>query len=169
MAVAGAGLTALWIYSRTGTSWLLLIGAVCVQLRLLCNLLDGMVAVEGGKKGRAGDLFNEIPDRFEDSFFLIGGGLACGNVALGLLSSLLAVGTAYVRAFGASLGHGQDFGGPCAKPQRMFLLTIGLLGAFTCSLTDVAIPILETTLWVIFAGTSLTICLRIRRLFRKLV
>ena len=23
--------------------------AVCVQLRLLCNLLDGMVAIEGGK------------------------------------------------------------------------------------------------------------------------
>ena len=47
--------------------WLLLAGAVCVQLRLLCNLFDGLVAVEGGRKSPYGALFNEAPDRIEDS------------------------------------------------------------------------------------------------------
>ena len=44
----------------------LLIGAAGVQLRLLCNMMDGLVAVEGGLKSKAGDLFNEAPDRIED-------------------------------------------------------------------------------------------------------
>ena len=42
------------------------LAAGCIQLRLLCNLLDGLVALEGGRKGKAGDLFNEAPDRYAD-------------------------------------------------------------------------------------------------------
>src|SRR4051812_33480236 len=34
-----------------------------IVLRLLCNLFDGMVAMEGGKKTASGELFNDIPDR----------------------------------------------------------------------------------------------------------
>jgi hypothetical protein len=48
--------------------------AVLVQSRLMCNLLDGLVAVEGGKKSKGGDLFNEIPDRIEDTLFLASAG-----------------------------------------------------------------------------------------------
>ena len=29
--------------------------------RLLCNLLDGMVAVEGGKRSKSGELYNDVP------------------------------------------------------------------------------------------------------------
>lgn len=32
----------------------LIIAAICIQFRLLCNLLDGMVALEGGKKPQTG-------------------------------------------------------------------------------------------------------------------
>ena len=47
--------------------------AVCgMQLRLLCNLFDGMVAIEGGFKTKAGEIFNELPDRFSDAFIFIG-------------------------------------------------------------------------------------------------
>ena len=41
--------------------WNLLAGAACVQMRLLCNLIDGMVAIEGGKKSRVGVLYNGYP------------------------------------------------------------------------------------------------------------
>jgi phosphatidylglycerophosphate synthase len=45
-----------------GTGWLGFIAtAACVQLRLVCNLLDGMVAIEGGKSTPTGALFNESP------------------------------------------------------------------------------------------------------------
>jgi phosphatidylglycerophosphate synthase len=43
--------------------------AACIQLRLLCNLLDCMVAIEGGKSAPTGALFNEMPDRFADPLF----------------------------------------------------------------------------------------------------
>ena len=42
---------------------LFLVAAVCVQLRLLANLLDGMVAVGSGQASRIGELYNEVPDR----------------------------------------------------------------------------------------------------------
>jgi hypothetical protein len=47
----------------------LIAAAVCVQHRLLCNLLDGMVAIEGGKSSATGALFNEVPDRLSDALF----------------------------------------------------------------------------------------------------
>ena len=62
-----------------GTGWLALIAtAACVQLRLVCNLLDGMVAIEGGKSTATGALFNEIPDRLADPLFLVPLGYAAG-------------------------------------------------------------------------------------------
>lgn len=149
-------------------AWLgLVVAALCVQGRLMCNLLDGLVAVEGGRKSKGGDLFNEIPDRIEDSLFLAGAGLACGHLALGLVAALLAVFTAYVRAFGASLGQGQDFCGPLAKPQRMFFLTVGLLGAAAGSLGGFAGNILAWMLVFIAAGTAVTACRRMVRTYRR--
>src|SRR5439155_22717596 len=35
--------------------------AVALQMRLVCNLLDGLMAVEGGKRSPLGELFNELP------------------------------------------------------------------------------------------------------------
>jgi phosphatidylglycerophosphate synthase len=149
-------------------AWLgLLIAAVCVQGRLMCNMMDGLVAVEGGQKSKGGDLFNEIPDRIEDALFLAGAGLACGHFALGLIAAVLAVFTAYVRAFGASLGQGQDFSGPLAKPQRMFFLTVGLLAAAAGSLCNFTGNILAWMLIFIAAGTAATAARRIVRTYRR--
>src|SRR5262245_62149877 len=48
--------------------------AACIQMRLLCNLFDGMVAVEGGFKTKSGEVFNELPDRFSDIFIFLAAG-----------------------------------------------------------------------------------------------
>ena len=98
-----------------------------VQLRLLCNLLDGMVAVEGGKKTAIGDLFNEFPDRLADSVLLIALGYAVNLDWLGWLAALLAAFTAYIRVFGGSLGFVQNFSGPMAKQHRMAVLSAACL------------------------------------------
>jgi len=140
----------------------LLAGVAGAQLRLLCNLLDGMVAVEGGLKGKAGDLFNEAPDRYADIVLLVGAGYSAGAPWLGWMAAAAAVLTAYVRAFGASLGRGQDFCGPLAKPQRMFYLTLGCLGAM------VHPPVLLWALWLIALGTFFTAVRRVARLYRQL-
>jgi phosphatidylglycerophosphate synthase len=101
--------------------------AVCIQLRLACNMLDGMVAVEGGKKSPVGSLYNEIPDRLADSIFIVAVGYAVHIEWLGWCAALLAALTAYIRVLGGSLGFAQDFRGPLAKPHRMFALTLGCL------------------------------------------
>lgn len=101
----------------------LLVCALCVQLRLLCNLLDGMVAMEGGKQSATGALYNEFPDRIADSLLIVALGYAAGLPWLGWLGALLAALTAYVRLAGGSLGLTQDFRGPMAKQHRMAVLT----------------------------------------------
>jgi phosphatidylglycerophosphate synthase len=103
--------------------WLL--AAASIQLRLIANLLDGMVAVEGRKGGPVGDLWNEAPDRVSDAAIFIGAGFAAGSCPLlGFAAALVAVFVAYVRALGASVGVGQIFLGPAAKQQRMALMTL---------------------------------------------
>ena len=128
----------------------------------MCNLLDGLVAVEGGLKGRGGDLFNEAPDRYEDAVLLAAAGCAAGVPALGWMAATAAVLTAYVRAFGASLGHGQDFCGPLAKQQRMFWLTVGALAG------AIYLPVLQWALWLIALGAFVTAARRILRLYAKM-
>ncbi len=136
ISVAGAVFAAsagvcLWLAGQASRDWhwsLLLILALCgMQLRLLCNLFDGMVAIEGGFKTTAGEIFNELPDRFSDAFIFIGAAYSmpefAWTVELGWAAAVLAVITAYVRALGASMGAGQQFIGPMAKQQRMAVMT----------------------------------------------
>lgn len=110
---------------------LLLLAAGLIQLRLLANMLDGLVAVEGGRHTPTGDLFNEVPDRIADVLILapIGYGIPFGiaGVTLGWAVALLAVLTAYIRLFGGSLGFVQSFMGPMAKQHRMAVLTLACL------------------------------------------
>lgn len=106
--------------------WLYLVAAALIQFRLLCNLLDGLVAVEGGMKSPSGELFNEIPDRLSDAATLIGAGYAAASSpALGFIATIAAILTAYVRAVGKGAGLASDFRGPMAKQQRMALVTAG--------------------------------------------
>ena len=106
-------------------AWGLLGCALAVQLRLLCNLLDGMVAIEGGKQSATGQLYNEFPDRVADSVLIVALGYACHIPMLGWFGALAAALTAYVRVFGGSLGLAQDFRGPMAKQHRMAVMTAG--------------------------------------------
>jgi phosphatidylglycerophosphate synthase len=145
-----------WLIA-TGVPIAWLGAAVCVQLRLLCNLLDGMVAIEGGKSSAVGALYNELPDRVSDSLLLVPLGYAAGWPWLGWLAALLAANTAYVRLLGASLGQRQDFGGVMAKQRRMAVLTLGLV------VQSVEAPIWGTrfalfTAGIIIAAGSLLTC-----------
>jgi phosphatidylglycerophosphate synthase len=146
----------------------LLGAAACVQLRLLCNLIDGMVAIEGGKQSSTGALYNEFPDRIADSLFLVALGYACGVPWLGWLAALLAALTAYVRATGGALGLKQDFRGPMAKPQRMAVLTAAcLIGAAELQWNGTRWALLAAAA-VIAAGSALTCVTRTLAIARAL-
>ena len=100
-------------------------GAALVQLRLLANMFDGMVAIAQGKASRLGELYNEVPDRVSDAATFIGLGYAAGgSPSAGYLAALAAVFTAYVRAIAKVAGGPQDYCGPMAKPQRIFVVTL---------------------------------------------
>ena len=110
-----------------------LAAAVFIQLRLLANMLDGMLAIASGQASAVGELYNEVPDRISDAATLVGLGYALGgHVALGFTAACVALFTAYVRAMGKVAGAGQEFCGPMAKPQRMFVATVV---ALYCGLT----------------------------------
>jgi phosphatidylglycerophosphate synthase len=142
------------------TPVLWIVGAVGIGLRLLCNMLDGMVAVEGGKVTKLGELFNEIPDRFADAAILIGLGYSVGgHFVLGFIAAIAAVLTAYIRAVGKVAGARQEFCGPMAKQQRM---AVAIVVALVSSI--VATNWLPAAgLAVIIGGSLIT---AIRRLLR---
>lgn len=144
--------------------WWWLGGALGIQLRLLANMLDGMVAVEGGHKSATGPLFNEVPDRVEDALLLVAAGYAAGAAELGYGATLLAFATAYLRATGGALGFPQDFVGPMAKQHRMFALTV----AAVLSALLPGKPVMEAMLWIIAVGAALTCAVRTVRIARLL-
>ncbi|MGQ0588790.1 MAG: CDP-alcohol phosphatidyltransferase family protein [Sphingosinicella sp.] len=171
VSVAGVLISLLgaWAFVEApGYPWLYLAGALAIQLRLLCNMLDGLVAVEGGRKSAYGPLYNEVPDRIEDSVFLIAFGFAAGLLWLGLAAALLAAVTAYVRALGGTFGFPQDFRGPMAKPHRMATLTLGAIAALIEALWQGTHWALAITLWLIMVGSALTIVLRVLGIARRL-
>jgi phosphatidylglycerophosphate synthase len=123
---AGAMVSTRHVESVAITGGLFLFAALMIQTRLLANMMDGLVAVECGRGSPDGDFFNEVPDRLEDAVLLSAAGYAAGKLWLGELAALLAVSVAYLRAYRASRGLGQDFRGPGAKPHRMFVLTLSM-------------------------------------------
>ena len=164
-AVGGGAM--LWA-ARSQPAWAFwLLAAAGVQLRLFCNMMDGLLAVEGGLKSPTGDLYNEIPDRIGDALILVPFGYAGGtdwSIALGWAALGGAVMTAYVRALGASLTAKHDFCGPMAKPHRMFTVTLSCLGMAASGW----MPLIIVTIAVINAGIVITIWRRASHLAKML-
>ncbi len=149
-----------------------ILAALFIQMRLLCNLFDGMVALEGGKSTKSGELFNDIPDRVSDSLLFIALGYSITNISfgieLGYLAALFAALTAYVRVLGTSMQAGSCFKGPMAKQHRMAILTTALiLTPFEFSYLN-SDYILTVTLFIITIGSFLTIINRIKTIYNTL-
>lgn len=147
---------------------LLLVAAACVQLRLLCNLLDGMLAVECGLQTPAGEIFNELPDRVADVMILAAAGYAARELPtapiLGWAAAVAALFTAYVRVLGGALGLRQHFIGPMAKQHRMFVLTVATMLAAVETATSGTARAIPAALAVILAGSMLTAMRRVHRI-----
>ena len=161
---AAAGAAAL-LWWPTWGAWACALG---IQLRLLCNLFDGMVAVEGGQSTPTGALYNEVPDRVADSLLLVALGHAAGLPSAGWAAALLAALTAYIRTLGGALGQPQDFRGPMAKQHRMALMTLACVAAPIEAMTSGTRYALIVAVLVIAAGSLLTCGTRLRAMARRL-
>lgn len=168
VSAAGAGL-AVWATPQASgvtAPILFVLAAVFIQLRLLCNLFDGMVAVEGGLKTKSGEIFNDLPDRIADPLILVPIGYAVSElsaaIALGWLAGMLAVLTAYVRVLAASAGAPQRFLGPMAKQHRMALVTAALLISAALHGCGFHVYVLCSALVVVAGGCAVTVVRRVR-------
>jgi phosphatidylglycerophosphate synthase len=170
--VVFAGMSAVTFYISAGSATeiraaLLLVAAACIQLRLLCNLLDGMLAVECGLQTPTGEIFNELPDRVADVMVLAAAGYAARELPtapiLGWAAAVAALFTAYVRVLGGALGLRQHFIGPMAKQHRMFVLTVAAMLAAVEILTSGTARAIPAALAVILAGSMLTAMRRLHR------
>ena len=147
---------------------LLSLAAAGCQLRLICNLLDGMVAIEAGKQTADGAFWNEFPDRVSDILIFVGLGLGVGVAALGWAAACIAVLTAYTRELGRAVGAAADYSGPMAKPQRMALVTAGALASVFDPLWAGQGVLLLGVLWVLCLGGAATVMRRARHLIAHL-
>ena len=153
--------------------------ALLLPLRLLANMLDGMLAVEKGMHSPVGDLYNEVPDRLSDVFVFAAAGYATAGawtigstdvgVALGWATALAAVLTAYVRSLGAANGIGNFFQGPMAKPARMWVMVAAALVSLAEPLTPLAEgTVFAVALVVVVAGSAATVIVRLRLVARRM-
>lgn len=152
------------------------IAALGAQLRLIANMLDGMVALASGRDSKVGELYNEVPDRVSDAAVFIGAGYGWGgNIALGYIATILAIFTAYVRAAGKIAGAPNEFCGPMAKQHRMLVITLICLYSavtprswqvITVSASEIGLVTLGLT--VIVIGCVITVMRRLGRITRAL-
>ena len=171
-AAAGAAFVALPHVEAPLQAVLLVAAAASIQLRLLCNMLDGLLAVEGGLASPVGDLYNDVPDRIADVLILAGAGYAIAwpwGEPLGWAAATAAVLTAYVRVLGGALGARQYFVGPMAKPQRMAALTAAcILSLGELAVGDLQGIVLAAVLAAILAGSLVTAGRRLSLVAREL-
>jgi phosphatidylglycerophosphate synthase len=167
-AAAGVAFALVPDLGRDARAAALVAAAAGIQLRLLCNLLDGMLAVEEGLQSKTGDIYNEVPDRVADILILLGAGYSAGDLAygvtLGWAAALVAVLTAYLRVFGGSIGATQHFIGPMAKQHRMFTLTVATLLAAGETLANWPERAVRIALALIIAGSIVTAIRRMGRI-----
>lgn len=157
-------------------AWLWLAGAALVQLRLIANMLDGMVAVLTERCSPVGELYNEVPDRVSDTAIFVGLGYASGGLpALGYAAALAAMFTAYIRTTCVTAGALPDFRGPMAKQHRMALVTCLAIAAIFvpadaefAQLAGVNGTPTRLTLAVIIAGSLVTAARRLAASSRRL-
>jgi phosphatidylglycerophosphate synthase len=166
----GAALAVSGVIPGWTRSLAFLFAAAAIQGRLICNLLDGMVATEHGLGDSSGPIWNELPDRFSDALFLAGAGYGAASLGqeagpvLGWMAAVGAVITAYVRELGRGLGQPADFSGPMAKQHRMAALTITCLASMFEPLWHGRGELMLLGLVVIVVGTAWTIARRVRNL-----
>jgi phosphatidylglycerophosphate synthase len=160
-----------------GRGFFLFIAILGIVARLFANMMDGMVAVEGGMGEADGPVWNELPDRISDALIFVGAGAGLaiadsGPEALGWMAAILALICAYVRELGtqltAHLGHKPDFTGPLAKQQRMAVLGLGALVGMFEGLWGWDFLAVSIALWIVIIGTTYTIYRRTRTLILRL-
>lgn len=142
---------------------LLLLGIIGCVGRVVCNVLDDMVANEGGLAESDSAFWNEAPDRLSDILIFFGVGIAADAPGLGLAAGAFAVGTAYIREFGRAEGFGSDHSGPMNKQYRMIAVIAGAVISILWSNAAMLLALI-----IVVLATIATIGIRCHTLMEKM-
>jgi phosphatidylglycerophosphate synthase len=173
--IAFAALAALSFWQAGAYPLLLVVAPFFCFLRLWCNMLDGMVALAGGKASRRGEIINDLPDRISDVIIFVGAAHSGWmHPHFGYGAAIMSLGTAYVGVLGQAVGVQREFSGWMSKPWRMVVLALGAwlsYGFFrfqkeTVTLFD--LTILDWACVLVVAGCLQTSTQRLLRIFRAL-
>jgi archaetidylinositol phosphate synthase len=113
-----------FLWAGAHRAWLWLVPP-CVLVRLLLNLMDGLVAREVGLAGAWGEVKNEFGDRVADAAIFLGlgfGGYVDARLAALALALILCV--SYLGILGKVLGGARVYGGIFGKGDRMLSLAV---------------------------------------------
>ncbi len=151
LAVPVAAIGGACLAASGAAPWLLLAVPVLAALRLILNLLDGMVARATGSMHPMGEMWNELGDRLADVLFI--GGLAFApevDARLVLAAIAAALLSSYAGITSRAAGASRQYGGVMSKPGRMVVLGIAAPVTFVTGswvwLTVAAIVILVGSL-----------------------
>jgi CDP-diacylglycerol---glycerol-3-phosphate 3-phosphatidyltransferase len=106
-------------------TWTLWVVPVCVLLRLIFNLLDGLVARAAGVADTLGELKNEFGDRLADAAIFLGlifGGYV--DPRLASIALILILLSSYLGILSKALGGPRLYTGVFAKGDRMITLAL---------------------------------------------
>ncbi|KAB7771047.1 CDP-alcohol phosphatidyltransferase family protein [Xanthomonas maliensis] len=154
----------------------LLLAILGLQGRLWCNRMDGVLARSAGLVSRAGEVYNDAPDRLSDVLICLGLGYGLQASVpwapqLGWAAALCCVSTAYVRVLGLACGVVEPRQGPMARAHRMHWLSLATLLALPLQWlgsSEQAAWVLLGALAVLTAGAVVTVVRRLRAIVRAL-
>lgn len=159
----GAGAATAVLLSATSQLWLLWVPAL-VLARLVCNALDGMIAVDTDRARPIGQVANEFADRIADVCILIAVSWRAGSLLLGICALALVLLASYLGTVAQAAGGSRQYVGVMGKADRMILLALAApVAAF-----GPAGAVLAAVLGVIATGSAVTIAQRWAAIHREL-
>jgi phosphatidylglycerophosphate synthase len=150
------------LLSSLHPAWLIAVTPL-VLLRLTCNALDGMVAVDTRTARPLGHVYNEFSDRVGDAAILTAVTVRTDNPWLGAAALVLVLLSSYLGTVAAAAGGTRQYIGVMGKADRMVLL------AFAAPLAEVVgLPVLNDFLVLVAVGSVVTLTQRARAIRREL-
>ena len=162
--------------SRTFPAGLLVVPSL-LFLRLLLNVLDGVIAEETHKASARGEALSEFADRLADVAVLVGfAASGWGWLPAAVASIIIVLLVSYIGILGKAVGAGRQYGGLMGKPDRMVVIMVACLvqyGVWRTGLTPPRVFGVDVTVFDCGALTMIvlglwTIMVRVRAINRTL-
>lgn len=157
--------TALCFYYSLCAPWLLAAAVALTFLRMTLNTIDGVIAIEQGKKALAGEIVNALPDRYSDIFVMLGIAFSgqC-DILLGTTAAVSVLLVSYTGMLGKAVGVEWQHHGPLGKVERLILIMVASL----CQLIWNRAPCFTVLMWIFIALAQVTIYNRVKGMLAQI-